>query len=203
MQFTTTILSLALSAICLFNQVTGAAVSSPSPFDDKDITWTKPIFKGVLNGHAYEIEGTVTEVIAELEARHPGALAARTAAQSSLPNEVLRPRNKDGIICAPVPGQDFGWADTPSIKTGIQLLSSWVGDRFYIGGGPGNCGVVYCSNHAAIAVCNDRPEPIWPACQYVATYAQDIVDRCTDWPRGRTGGQEFDTDRYNIVIGRC
>ena len=40
-----------------------------------------------------------------------------------------------------------------------------------------------------------------PSCQYLASYAQDIVDRCpSNKFENYLAGQEFDTDNYNMIV---
>jgi hypothetical protein len=43
---------------------------------------------------------------------------------------------------------------------------------------------------------------IHPSCNYLSSYALDIVNSCS-WASGGveyTGGQEFDTDNYNVIV---
>jgi hypothetical protein len=37
-----------------------------------------------------------------------------------------------------------------------------------------------------------------PALPYLASYAQDIINDCQN--NGLAGGQEFDSDHYNIIV---
>jgi hypothetical protein len=39
---------------------------------------------------------------------------------------------------------------------------------------------------------------ICPGAAYLASYAQDINNRCSRWV-DLSGGQEFDTDSYNVI----
>lgn len=43
---------------------------------------------------------------------------------------------------------------------------------------------------------------IAPALNYLGSYAQDLVDQCSDNPKHpkESGGQEFDTDNYNVIV---
>jgi len=43
---------------------------------------------------------------------------------------------------------------------------------------------------------------IWPNCGYLASYAQDIENSCSidDADVWFTGGQEFDSDKYNVIV---
>lgn len=112
-----------LAAVTAF---TGAALASPFPSAATDmdshalsnITWT-----GIIEGNAYELHGDASvrhhhtlpplnilfnknqEVIAQLEATYPG-IRHQHAARAASEFLEMQPRNKEKVICVPVPGQE-------------------------------------------------------------------------------------------------
>ncbi|EPE34816.1 hypothetical protein GLAREA_10511 [Glarea lozoyensis ATCC 20868] len=65
-----------------------------------------------------------------------------------------------------------------------------------------------CFDEARIYICNDNEYDIEPAGEYLATYANDMVDECTHkkfplWFPSITAGQAFDTDNYNVVVRKA
>jgi hypothetical protein len=64
-------------------------------------------------------------------------------------------------------------------------------------------------------VCNDNYFRIAPKCNYLAGYVTNIVNKCTGIYTERcqnncksaphnpyVNGQQFDTDHYNVIVGR-
>ncbi|CAG8971458.1 hypothetical protein HYALB_00002042 [Hymenoscyphus albidus] len=109
----------------------------------------------------------------------------------------LNIRNKDGYLCCPVRGQP-GWkaARPDDIAWGISRIKSHD-----------ICGVnaharvrLTCKFRSAIYLCNENPYAIFPKCDYIATYAEDLVENCTYRRSQQICGQEFDSDKYNVVI---
>ncbi|CAG8976805.1 hypothetical protein HYALB_00012511 [Hymenoscyphus albidus] len=55
-------------------------------------------------------------------------------------------------------------------------------------------------------LCNDNTYAIAPTCSYLATYAEDIMEKCSEPGDPTIGtpsiscGQQFDTDNYNVII---
>ncbi|PVH87514.1 hypothetical protein DL98DRAFT_581523 [Cadophora sp. DSE1049] len=68
------------------------------------------------------------------------------------------------------------------------------------------CYQVTCVEATAFSLCNDNYHDISPDCSYFATFAQDLIDKCTRYedrwflPTFRVGGQEFETAGYNMFI---
>ncbi|KAH6974390.1 hypothetical protein BGZ61DRAFT_465593 [Ilyonectria robusta] len=88
---------------------------------------------------------------------------------------------------------------------------SWIG----IDAGPGNCQIIKCTSigflpdviqrtGAAVKVCNDKTIPIWIPTNWVADFAQGIVDYCTSPAQNGetvTRGQLFDiSSDWNVIL---
>ncbi|TVY78243.1 hypothetical protein LSUE1_G003224 [Lachnellula suecica] len=189
MQVTTIVKSLALLVL-----VNAAPSALPYSVEVGEIS-------GTYNGNAFAIRGDVQEVAAELEARH-GPLQTRSAEFELQP--VKREKlNKDGIICIPVSGQSWTWALTVDIQNGINTINS-IGGSLGVNGH--QCARLSCNGGApgaGIFLCNDNDYKITPGLNYMATYANDIKNKCLiNIPFGNqvSGGQEFDSDNYNIIV---
>ncbi|KAI2603447.1 uncharacterized protein GGS25DRAFT_93440 [Hypoxylon fragiforme] len=106
------------------------------------------------------------------------------------------------LDCQPA---DFWWAQVFRIQEGIDYLHGIEGS-FHIGPGPRVCSRVSCSHKSAIYFCNDNPRDIWVDADYVADYAQDIVDACQTFDdSARVRGQQFaadyfDPNNWNVIV---
>jgi hypothetical protein len=106
-------------------------------------------------------------------------------------------------LCAPVAGQDWTAAFMSHIDAGIFYLNNL---HTRLGVSAKSCARISCSYDSTIYLCNDNGGYIEPASTYIASYAQDLVNLCTTgsftkFPAYRkTGGQEFDSDRYNVIV---
>lgn len=52
-------------------------------------------------------------------------------------------------------------------------------------------------------LCNDNRLKITRKCNYIASYAQYLMDKCSEFPPGNTFltcGQEFKADGYNVIV---
>ncbi|KAM0816894.1 putative Ecp2 effector protein domain-containing protein [Seiridium cardinale] len=71
--------------------------------------------------------------------------------------------------------------------------------------GPRACTQVACTGPGvAIFLCNDLDHELEVDCETVADYAQDIRDRCDNFPLTTipySQGQEFDTGGWNVIVG--
>jgi hypothetical protein len=71
--------------------------------------------------------------------------------------------------------------------------------------GPHVCTQLACADPGvAVFICNDLPHELQIDCQTVADYAQDIKDRCDNYPvtaAQDTQGQEFDIGGWNVIVG--
>lgn len=67
-----------------------------------------------------------------------------------------------------------------------------------------SCVQIACTDFAEVVLCNDNDFRIEPNCEYLASYAFDILGACNfhdvNQDNYRTCGQEFDSDRYNIIV---
>ncbi|KAF3479665.1 uncharacterized protein GIQ15_06641 [Arthroderma uncinatum] len=113
----------------------------------------------------------------------------------------LRTRSKTNTICGKIAG---GRANIRHIDAGIRYLNSLPGGC-YAPAGPRACIRISCSYGSAIYLCNDNNHSISPSCKYLATFAADIGNACR-YNRRYINGQEFDSDRYNVILklyGAC
>lgn len=71
--------------------------------------------------------------------------------------------------------------------------------------GPHVCTQQTCTNPGvAVWLCNDLDHELQIDCQAVADYAQDIRDKCNNFPVTEAQdaqGQEFDIGGWNVVVG--
>ncbi|PVH69215.1 hypothetical protein DL98DRAFT_626085 [Cadophora sp. DSE1049] len=164
---------------------------------------------GTVGNTPIDHKGTVQEIFAQLAAEHKDfAMPTAQAASQIEARSKLESRSKYGLGCIAVKGQSWDKARKHYIEDGINYLNhvkAWCH-------APANsCVRVSCSWRAAIYLCNDNNHEIDTACNYISTFAQDMVDKCTSYnwrrvftsggyTRWVTGGQEFDTDRFNVVV---
>jgi len=102
--------------------IIGTAAANPFPSASTDLerrTFTNTTWSGVVEGHAFELQGHATvsfplnifellteitqEVIAQFEALYPG-VRERVMAQPT--PRTLEPRNKAQLLCIPVTGNE-------------------------------------------------------------------------------------------------
>ncbi|EPE27412.1 hypothetical protein GLAREA_04203 [Glarea lozoyensis ATCC 20868] len=114
--------------------------------------------------------------------------------------EKLNARNKSP---PPLCNQNIGNPWTPTDVLYINNGITYLRGKGSCGVNPRSCARISCSYQAAIFLCNDRNDFIAPSCAYLASYAQDIVNRCqffSSFKKWQVAGQEFDTDNYNVVV---
>lgn len=92
--------------------------------------------------------------------------------------------NKDGIQCCndpdhPIPGQPWRRAFVGWIKGGISYLQK----RDLCIAPAHTCIRISCDLSSGIWLCNDNDYEIQPKCDYIASYAQDLLDHCSNGPR--------------------
>ncbi|KAH6681848.1 hypothetical protein B0J14DRAFT_648268 [Halenospora varia] len=149
--------------------------------DKKGVITSTMGFSGTIHGVQLSANGTAQQIWAELEKVNPlAAAAAMASAKKRYASKKLQTRNK------------FSLGKNPC----------------YVGAH--DCVHIACKNDAAIALCNDNDYPIQPSCDYLGTYASDIVVYCPGWSwfggaHPGSCGQYFDTDNYNVVVreSRC
>ncbi|KAK0117755.1 hypothetical protein ONS95_012081 [Cadophora gregata] len=111
-------------------------------------------------------------------------------------------QTKSDLACLPVPGQSAWRAvETRYIRDGIAHLQR-VTNPCWVEGHA--CSRISCSYKSAITLCNVTPQRKGLSCAYMASYAQDILKRCT-YEVGLmrlVGGQAWDTDGYNVNVYR-
>lgn len=81
-----------------------------------------------------------------------------------------------------------------------------------------SCARVSCSQGDAVWLCNDNYHHIAPSCNYLAGYVGNIMSKCrgvskekcqnncgkgTGGLQASVNGQQFDTDHYNVIVGKA
>ncbi|CZR56164.1 uncharacterized protein PAC_06052 [Phialocephala subalpina] len=160
---------------------------------------------GTVGGHEIQLNGTIQDVYAQVKKAHPdfdaGALvnAHKLAIREDEDGLVGRNKIQPGLCC-PFAGQNWNWADAGRIQEGVQYLDHV---QALCGVGPRSCVRVSCSWRSAIYLCNDNDYGITPNCGYIGSYASDLINQCVLYNpigQGYVCGQEFDTDRYNVIV---
>ncbi|RDL34424.1 uncharacterized protein BP5553_07552 [Venustampulla echinocandica] len=195
MQFTTAALAFAGFMAVALAAVVQEAADLPHPLVPFQ-------YKGTLGGHDVQLNGTVEEIYAQMKVLHP-EFDAEHAIQNGTNASAITPQNvnsKSNYICKPVPGhKDWDYANGDRIAEGIRYLKGI--DICDVG--PQTCVRISCSWSAGIFLCNDNDHAIFPKCNYIASYAQDLIGKCSVFPVFNgfyTCGQKFDTDRYNVIV---
>ncbi|CZT41084.1 uncharacterized protein RSE6_00769 [Rhynchosporium secalis] len=175
-------------------------------------------FHGDVAGHEITYKGTIEEVLAYAEAKYPGvtnALVARDDVPlvdtSELTSSNITARSgdracgekKDCPLCL-----KWGWAFVQRIQQGISFLNKVTATCNTDGK---TCVRISCSWHSAIYLCNDMEEHIELPCNWISTFAQDIIDdrKCRDDTpeidayRRAVGQQWAKTKPYNSYIGQA
>ncbi|KUJ23865.1 uncharacterized protein LY89DRAFT_744404 [Mollisia scopiformis] len=203
MKFTTSLLTLAgLASLAIASAIPGTAELPSCGY--KNYPTGIMTFKGTIDGHQVQLNGSAQEINTQMTAKFPGfnpdaLVAAKFASRDAAVN--LFARNKSPpVLCWPVAGQDWSFCNAATIQDGINYLDNFDG----LCGVPGTtCVRISCSYNAAIYLCNDNAYGITPNCAYMASYATDIINDCVfydDQGNAYVCGQEFDTDGYNIIV---
>ncbi|KAF4626802.1 hypothetical protein G7Y89_g11356 [Cudoniella acicularis] len=163
---------------------------------------------GTIHGVPWTGQGTIEQIYAEFTKAHPDVVAAANAPKSAAgkrnpeSKSIVQRDEKTGLFCVPIPGWDWTGADIQRIGQGIQYLDNV--DAYCIANGH-SCSRISCSYNSDIWLCNDNDGPIYNGCSYMATFAQDIINSCSvdlapvTWTT-IAGGQEFDTNDFNIIV---
>ncbi|RDL38352.1 uncharacterized protein BP5553_02692 [Venustampulla echinocandica] len=177
---------------------------------DSDLNLPYPLvpfqYNGILGGHNVQLNGTIQDIYAQMKELHPDfelehAIQSRAEASNLTTHDIA---NTFDYYCCPVPGHKWQWALGPHILDGIKYLKGI--DICDVGAS--SCVRIGCSWNSAIYLCNDNRFKITPMCNYIASYAKDLIDKCSEYPPVHTFltcGQEFDTDGYNVIVreDRC
>ncbi|KAF8856031.1 hypothetical protein BDZ45DRAFT_804530 [Acephala macrosclerotiorum] len=165
-------------------------------------------FTGELGGHQVQLNGSVQEIHAQMKAKYPDfdadalVRARKLAARDGGSDVTLAARNKElPGNCCPCPGNEqWAWADAGRIQEGVDYLNNFNG---LCNVGATSCVRISCSWNSGIYLCNDADHAIAPSCVYIASYATDLINHCVIYNpigQGYVCGQEFDTDRYNVIV---
>ncbi|KAI1246907.1 hypothetical protein MGN70_010792 [Eutypa lata] len=193
-------LFISLIVAALFGALT-AARGLKSPLEGYTVVPMSWNAVNTTDGSKIVLYGTIQELYEQLESLDDAKIGNGTNATSTATNEETRsltPRSKDNTICW-VGGNGSvknGW-----LQEGINYLKQHTQGPCTAGRGPGNCARISCSFNTAIWLCNDDPEyEVSRRCPDIATYAEDIREKCTFGLSIQ--GQEFDTDGFNVMVGR-
>ncbi|KAI8962560.1 hypothetical protein F5Y11DRAFT_185380 [Daldinia sp. FL1419] len=154
-------------------------------------------------GEKMTFNGTVTEILAQIQSIKPDFTWNRTASAPSS-TEVSKPKlNKSNILCK-IPGQTnaYRWV----ILGGYDFLVN-INQDCKVDSGPRKCAMLYCLTGNSIWMCNDNKTPISRSCSSIASYVLDIIGTFSCTTPGSMGpgtllqGQEFDTDGFNVLAG--
>ncbi|KAM0209329.1 hypothetical protein ACHAPA_011110 [Fusarium lateritium] len=157
------------------------------------------------------LNGTVESIISQIQELNPEfeLVEDNTDASSG-----IEARNPSNIICN-VGGT--GYVDVVAARREQRYLRSLGTSVCGVGGGPGKCARISCSYGDAIWLCNDNGHYIEPRCSYLADYVDRIIASCQSltksppcvskpcppsWSAYFVRGQQFDTDKYNVIVGR-
>ncbi|KAI1803637.1 hypothetical protein F4811DRAFT_553715 [Daldinia bambusicola] len=159
-------------------------------------------------GEPMTFNGTVTEILAQVQSINPNFTWENSVSATTSVEEIHKwKRSKSKILCN-IPGYSVGlrWI----VLKGYDYLKN-LHQACKVDAGPRKCSMIYCEAGTSIWMCNDNTTPISRDCDYIATYALDIVaaEKCqSPGPTGAgvwTNGQEFDTDNFNVIAagGGC
>ncbi|KAF9881493.1 hypothetical protein CkaCkLH20_00639 [Colletotrichum karsti] len=195
MRFTSALILPLASVVSLIS-----AMEAPIPGYDVFIPeWE---VKATPDGETLRINGTVEEVVAELEQINPHyrrsiglddpTLMARQ--QEELEKRQMVQFHRQNGIC-----DHFRGADTGQIMAAVQYLN-WVTGRPRNGGGPANCGRVSCGYKTAVWFCNDAPQPReLRSFRDISDGVYAIQNVCHK-SRKSYSGQAFHVDMWNVII---
>ncbi|CEI67741.1 hypothetical protein FVEN_g9549 [Fusarium venenatum] len=171
-------------------------------------------WKGVIKeGEApVSLNGTIESIIAQIQEINPEFQLVEEEPEAS---SELEARSQSNIICNV--GGNGGNVDVVAARREQRYLRSLGTSVCGVDGGPGKCARISCSYGDAIWLCNDNTHYIQPRCSYLADYVDNIIARCAtttnsppctvrpcppSWSAQFVRGQQFDTDRYNVIVGR-
>ncbi|TVY41173.1 hypothetical protein LOCC1_G006673 [Lachnellula occidentalis] len=156
-------------------------------------------FSGTYNGHAYTLSGDIDVISAQLETLYGPSTADGNVTRSD--SVLSRDTDaKSSLQCIPIGDQGWQYAKTAAIATSAATLKRQGGSTHVNGH---SCARLSCQSTSAIYLCNDNNGGIDPQLGYIASYAQDIISRCSVYPPFSVvlaAGQEFDTDHYNVIV---
>ncbi|PMD36498.1 hypothetical protein L207DRAFT_532119 [Hyaloscypha variabilis F] len=206
-------------AICdMFTLVLSASIQKGQILNIVEASWI-----GEVGGHAFQLNGTAGVQspfgLAQLKATHPEIELPKNTNDALAAVENLAKRNK--VSCyAPLFQQAADFlclSDHPSTLSPMSSHPDWqeaeifdvgvcagflfgINARISVGAGRGTCAQICCDDGDKVFACNDNSYAIDPASSYLASYVLDIVSDCWDQFGDTVGGQEFDTDDYNVIV---
>ncbi|KAH7410926.1 hypothetical protein BKA64DRAFT_741559 [Cadophora sp. MPI-SDFR-AT-0126] len=214
MNLLTTLLLLAYLTLEAFSTTTSRL---GGPYNGLPFSTEPMEFNLAIDGTTFQGHGTIQQVYAQYASSHPsfklpespslGAALALKAendrVQGKIESEVEK-RGKSSVFCLPNPQVQWVMAPEGGVWQNINFLRGVQPDlcRF----AARSCRKLACASSASIFVCNWNNSPLWRACSYMGSYAEDIINHCPQYRNvGYVGGQEDDTDGYSVIVrgGPC
>ncbi|KAN0114961.1 hypothetical protein V8E51_004505 [Hyaloscypha variabilis] len=169
-------------AICaMFTLVLSASIQKGQILNIVEASWI-----GEVGGHAFQLNGTAGVQspfgLAQLKATHPEIELPKNTNDALAAVENLAKRNKiTPPLCLQCPHTPTGKKPKSLMLGSVLVFSSASTLEFPL---------ELAGNSYAID----------PASSYLASYVLDIVSDCWDQFGDTVGGQEFDTDDYNVIV---
>ncbi|KAI0854933.1 hypothetical protein F4860DRAFT_520358 [Xylaria cubensis] len=196
-----TIIAAAVGAAAVAEAVLSVPPKLPKGYKIEPMSWTGAIEDG---GPEVSFNGTIEEVTRQIQA------TKRDFTWESLRRDLgnfttpLQKRDKAGVVCG-VGGEGAGThgALTSNVEDSKAKISKMAGNCT-VAAGPRTCSAITCTRYAAVWLCNDNTNPISPPCSSLASYVDDIVQKCgQDYYHGHRlcHGQEFDSSNFNVIVG--
>ncbi|KAG0651563.1 hypothetical protein D0Z07_1498 [Hyphodiscus hymeniophilus] len=191
-------MQLILIILILLRISNSVSVVAPGP---RDLPYpTKALeYRGVLGGHDVQLNGTVEDMIAQMQSLHPSTSIDSLFAERTSSNTFHTRQIQIGLNCCPVGSQ--GWRATTQfdIINGIKHLQSIP----ILGIDGKSCSRISCSYSSSIWLCNDNDIRVNRLGSEYALYATALIERCGSRdPNGDlvVCGQVFDILGYNIIV---
>ncbi|KAH9219474.1 hypothetical protein DL95DRAFT_457547 [Leptodontidium sp. 2 PMI_412] len=144
--------------------------------EHKGYKFTPLLMTGTIGDITLNHTGTMQEIYAQLATEHPNFNPMELDDVSESVVETRDKRSKSDWECIPVPGQNWIPARDAVIDIGIAYLKKVKALIWFDGHA---CSRISCSWDSAITLCNVTPNKKGLSCEYMASYAQDLRNRCT------------------------
>ncbi|KAF9880226.1 hypothetical protein CkaCkLH20_02180 [Colletotrichum karsti] len=175
-------------------------------------------WSGTVDGEDMNLEGTIEEVFAQIQAVKPDFDWTNTTelTEPEADLSTLDARSPSNIIC------DVGgrgpMVQEASMQRETDYLRRIANSQCGVAAGPRVCARVSCSSGDGIWLCNDTTSHLSRRCGIIPDYVWRIFGRCKSWVssgvcpiRGcqypepgwyYARGQQFDTENFNVIIGK-
>ncbi|CAG8975202.1 hypothetical protein HYALB_00004263 [Hymenoscyphus albidus] len=187
------LLKFLFALLALFTSV----LATPAGFQYPETEWEYTVHPH-RGGHEVSLKGTVQEQLKQMKELFPDFDPLAKLPQDELVERDVK--NKNDLLCNPMTGQaSWKFARKRGVLEGINYLRT----RDLCGVDGHSCARISCDREDGIWLCNDNDYRITPKCDYIASYAFDIIQECRQG--NMVCGQRFDSDRYNVPVhvGDC